>query len=104
MFSVKLDQGWRIIQDAENAAKGGTRQGRKRILKEGLSDCVLVGTPDLRKEIHALGLEYVVGRIESVTRASYYPNSGKITVKALAEKGRTRIFPQTFLRRITHIV
>ncbi len=43
------------------------------------------------KEIHALGLEYVVGRIESVTRASYYPNSGKITVKALAEKGSGRL-------------
>jgi NADPH-dependent 2,4-dienoyl-CoA reductase/sulfur reductase-like enzyme len=43
------------------------------------------------KEIHALGLECVVGRIESVTRASYYPNSGKITVKALAEKGSGRL-------------
>jgi NADPH-dependent 2,4-dienoyl-CoA reductase/sulfur reductase-like enzyme len=43
------------------------------------------------KEIHALGLEFVVGRIESMTRASYYPNSGKITVKALAEKGSGRL-------------
>jgi len=43
------------------------------------------------KEIQALALEYVVGRIESSTRASYYPNSGKITVKALAEKGSGRL-------------
>jgi NADPH-dependent 2,4-dienoyl-CoA reductase/sulfur reductase-like enzyme len=43
------------------------------------------------KEIEALGLEYVTGRIESVTRASYYPNAGKITVKALAEKGSGRL-------------
>ncbi|MFA6412642.1 MAG: FAD-dependent oxidoreductase [Syntrophales bacterium] len=43
------------------------------------------------KEIKALGLEYVTGRIESVTRASYYPHAGKITVKALAEKGSGRL-------------
>ena len=43
------------------------------------------------REIGDLGLEYVAGRIESVTRASYYPNSGKITVKALAEKGSGRL-------------
>ena len=43
------------------------------------------------KEIKALGLEYVTGRIESVTRAGYYPHAGKITVKALAEKGSGRL-------------
>lgn len=43
------------------------------------------------KEILALGLAYVAGRIESTTRASYYPNAGKITVKALAEKGSGRL-------------
>lgn len=43
------------------------------------------------KEIRALGLEYAAGRIESTTRAGYYPNSGKITVKALAEKGSGRL-------------
>jgi len=43
------------------------------------------------KEIHAIGLEYVIGRIESSTRASYYPHAGKITVKALAEKGSGRL-------------
>ena len=43
------------------------------------------------REIKALGLEYVAGRIETVTRASYYPHSGKITVKALAEKGSGRL-------------
>ncbi len=43
------------------------------------------------REIRALGLDFVVGRIESSTRARYYPNSGKITVKALAEKGSGRL-------------
>ena len=43
------------------------------------------------KEIKALGLEYVTGRIESLTRASYYPHAGKITVKAIAEKGSGRL-------------
>ena len=43
------------------------------------------------KEIKAIGLEYVTGRIESMTRASYYPHAGKITVKVLAEKGRGRL-------------
>jgi NADPH-dependent 2,4-dienoyl-CoA reductase/sulfur reductase-like enzyme len=43
------------------------------------------------REIKDLGLEYVTGRIESMTRASYYPQAGKITVKALAEKGSGRL-------------
>jgi NADPH-dependent 2,4-dienoyl-CoA reductase/sulfur reductase-like enzyme len=43
------------------------------------------------REIMSLGLEYMVGRIESTTRASYYPHAGKITVKALAEKGSGRL-------------
>ena len=42
-------------------------------------------------EIRAIGLEYVMARIESVTRASYYPNAGPITVKVLAEKGSGRL-------------
>jgi NADPH-dependent 2,4-dienoyl-CoA reductase/sulfur reductase-like enzyme len=43
------------------------------------------------REIKAIGLEYVSSRIESTTRASYYPNAGPITVKALAEKGSGRL-------------
>ena len=43
------------------------------------------------REILSLGLDYVAGRIESTTRASYYPHAGKITVKALAEKGSGRL-------------
>jgi NADPH-dependent 2,4-dienoyl-CoA reductase/sulfur reductase-like enzyme len=43
------------------------------------------------KEIHALGLDYVAGRIETITRAKSYPNAGKITVKAIAEKGSGRL-------------
>jgi NADPH-dependent 2,4-dienoyl-CoA reductase/sulfur reductase-like enzyme len=43
------------------------------------------------KEIKALGLEYAAARIESTTRASYYPQSGKITVKVLAERNSGRL-------------
>jgi NADPH-dependent 2,4-dienoyl-CoA reductase/sulfur reductase-like enzyme len=43
------------------------------------------------REIVEIGLEYVAGRIESITRASYYPQAGKITVKVLAEKGSGRL-------------
>ncbi len=42
-------------------------------------------------EIEALGLEYVTARIESTTRASYYPQAGPITVKTIAEKGSGRL-------------
>ncbi len=42
-------------------------------------------------EIREAGLEFVAARIESTTRASYYPNAGPITVKALAEKGSGRL-------------
>lgn len=43
------------------------------------------------REIRALGLEYVTGKIESMTRAHYYPQAGKVTVKVLAEKGCGRL-------------
>jgi NADPH-dependent 2,4-dienoyl-CoA reductase/sulfur reductase-like enzyme len=43
------------------------------------------------REIQALGLEYVTGKIESMTRAHYYPHAGKVTVKVLAEKGCGRL-------------
>ena len=42
-------------------------------------------------EIKELGLEYVSAKIESSTRAGYYPNAGRITVKLLAEKGSGRL-------------
>ena len=42
-------------------------------------------------EIKAIGLEHVAAKIESTTRASYYPHAGPITVKALAEKGSGRL-------------
>jgi len=42
-------------------------------------------------EIESLGLEYVTAKIESRTRAHYYPNAGKITVKVLAERGSGRL-------------
>jgi NADPH-dependent 2,4-dienoyl-CoA reductase/sulfur reductase-like enzyme len=42
-------------------------------------------------EIKALGLEYVTAKIESKTRAGYYPHAGSIIVKALAEKGSGRL-------------
>jgi NADPH-dependent 2,4-dienoyl-CoA reductase/sulfur reductase-like enzyme len=43
------------------------------------------------REIRAIGLEYVTARIESTTRASYYPGAGPIIVKILAEKGSGRL-------------
>jgi len=43
------------------------------------------------KEIAQLGWEYVSERIESSTRAGYYPEAGRITVKVLAEKGSGRL-------------
>jgi len=42
-------------------------------------------------EIRESGLEFVSARIKSTTRASYYPHSGEITVKALAERGSGRL-------------
>jgi NADPH-dependent 2,4-dienoyl-CoA reductase/sulfur reductase-like enzyme len=43
------------------------------------------------REIRQLGLEYIRAKIESYTRASYYPGAGRITVKVLAEKGSGRL-------------
>jgi NADPH-dependent 2,4-dienoyl-CoA reductase/sulfur reductase-like enzyme len=43
------------------------------------------------KEIQRLGLEYIDARIEYRTRAHYYPDTGPITVKLLAEKGSGRL-------------
>jgi NADPH-dependent 2,4-dienoyl-CoA reductase/sulfur reductase-like enzyme len=43
------------------------------------------------RELKELGWEYVSGRIESSTRAGYYPGAGPITVKAFAEKGSGRL-------------
>jgi NADPH-dependent 2,4-dienoyl-CoA reductase/sulfur reductase-like enzyme len=43
------------------------------------------------KEARALGLEYVIGKIDSTTRAAYFPGAGKITVKVLAERASGRL-------------
>lgn len=43
------------------------------------------------KELNRLGIDFVTGRIESLTRAGYYPGAGPITVKLLAEKGTGRL-------------
>lgn len=43
------------------------------------------------REIARLGLECASARIESRTRAGYYPGAGRITVKLLAEKGSGRL-------------
>jgi NADPH-dependent 2,4-dienoyl-CoA reductase/sulfur reductase-like enzyme len=42
-------------------------------------------------EIRETGLEFASARIKSTTRASYYPHSGEITVKVLAERGSGRL-------------
>jgi NADPH-dependent 2,4-dienoyl-CoA reductase/sulfur reductase-like enzyme len=38
------------------------------------------------RELQQLGWEYVSGKVESSTRAGYYPGAGRITVKAFAKK------------------
>ncbi len=43
------------------------------------------------KEAEKLGLDYVSSKIESKTRAGYYPDAEDITVKVLAEKGSGRL-------------
>jgi len=43
------------------------------------------------REIEQVGWDYVAEKIESRTRAGYYPESGRITVKVLAEKGSGRL-------------
>jgi NADPH-dependent 2,4-dienoyl-CoA reductase/sulfur reductase-like enzyme len=43
------------------------------------------------KEIEQLGLDYVSAKIESKTRAGYYPAAENITVKVLAEKDSGRL-------------
>jgi len=43
------------------------------------------------KEVQRLGLEYVIAKIEGRTRSGYYPGSGRIIVKVLAEKGSGRL-------------
>jgi NADPH-dependent 2,4-dienoyl-CoA reductase/sulfur reductase-like enzyme len=43
------------------------------------------------KELQQLGFPYVSAKIASQTRARYYPGTGQITVKILAEKGSGRL-------------
>jgi NADPH-dependent 2,4-dienoyl-CoA reductase/sulfur reductase-like enzyme len=43
------------------------------------------------KELRKLGLEWVQVVIKSKTKAGYYPGTGEITVKVLAEKGSGRL-------------
>jgi len=43
------------------------------------------------KEIQELGLSFVTAKIDAHTRARYYPGTGPLTVKILAEKGTGRL-------------
>jgi NADPH-dependent 2,4-dienoyl-CoA reductase/sulfur reductase-like enzyme len=43
------------------------------------------------REATEMGLPYVVGKVESTTRASYFPGAGRITIKVLAERGSGRL-------------
>jgi NADPH-dependent 2,4-dienoyl-CoA reductase/sulfur reductase-like enzyme len=43
------------------------------------------------RQAKAADFEYLVAKIESTTRAGYYPGAGSITVKLLAERGTGRI-------------
>lgn len=53
-----------------------TKIGEVEVARTGLSE----------KEIKQTGLEYITSVTKSMTRANYYPNSGPISVKILAEK------------------
>ena len=43
------------------------------------------------KEVQELGLPYITAKIETQTRARYYPGAGEMTVKILAERGTGRL-------------
>ena len=43
------------------------------------------------REARELGLPYITAKIETQTRARYYPGAGEMTVKILAEKGTGRL-------------
>jgi NADPH-dependent 2,4-dienoyl-CoA reductase/sulfur reductase-like enzyme len=43
------------------------------------------------RECQALGIEYVIGRVEGTSRAGYYPDAGTMTIKVLAERGSGRL-------------
>lgn len=58
-----------------------TKVGTLEVARTGLQEA----------ELQELGLEYVSARIESHTRAGYYPGAGPITVKVHAEKGSGRL-------------
>ncbi len=56
-----------------------------------ICDLEVARTGLMEKEIKQLGIEYASATIKSRTRAGYYPNSGGITVKLLAEKASGRL-------------
>ena len=58
-----------------------TKLGAVEIARTGLKEA----------ELEQLGFEYASARIESHTRAGYYPGSGRITVKVHAEKKSGRL-------------
>ncbi len=55
--------------------------------------CALeVGRTGLQeKEVQEAGLPFISAKIEGRTRSGYYPGTGKIVVKVLAEKGTGRL-------------
>lgn len=55
--------------------------------------CALeIATTGLREvDARAAGFRYAVGRVESTTRAGYFPGAAPMTVKALAEQGTGRL-------------
>ncbi len=58
-----------------------TKVGSTEVARTGLQE----------KEIHQTGKQYVTAVINSMTRAEYYPESGPIAVKILAEKDSGRL-------------
>lgn len=58
-----------------------TKIGQVEVARTGLQE----------KELRALGIEWVSAVIKTRTRAGYFPGSGEITVKVLAERGSGRL-------------
>jgi NADPH-dependent 2,4-dienoyl-CoA reductase/sulfur reductase-like enzyme len=51
------------------------------------------------REAHDAGFDFVTARIDSTTRAGYYPGASEITVKAIAERGSGRLIGAQIIGR-----
>jgi NADPH-dependent 2,4-dienoyl-CoA reductase/sulfur reductase-like enzyme len=76
---INLGGGYATFQGVTGTAV--TKIDRVEVARTGLQE----------KELRALGIEWVSAVIKSRTRAGYFPGSGEINVKVLAERGSGRL-------------